>query len=142
MCRRVEERFPTRPESVPKARALVAAALARWGVVDADPARAALDDVLLVVTELIANAIKSSSSVVGLTLTAHRDHLEVAVTDSDPRPARFVRPTPDDIGGRGVAIVKALSFSWGQEPYDGRTKRVWSRVAVPAGSALGHGCTI
>lgn len=121
---------------------MVAEALLRWGVVEADPARTALDDVLLVVTELIANAIKASSSVVGLTLTAHRDHMEVSVTDSDPRPARALTPTLDDLGGRGVGIVEALSMLWGQEPYDGHTKRVWSRVAVPAGSALGHGCTI
>ena len=140
MCRQLNHRFECRPESVPRARRTVAGVLDGWGVREDDPARRAVDDLMLVTSELMANAVKSDSDDVELVLTAHRDHLEVAVLDQDPMPARELAAANDDLSGRGVALVAALSSCWGQDSYDGLHKRVWSRIEVPKGSVLAESC--
>lgn len=142
MCRRIERRFKSRPESVPEARHLVAWALRDWGLDDADSAAAAAMDLLLMASELVTNAAKSSSDSFVLSVDVHRDHLELAVADADPSPARRIDPGFEQPNGRGLGIVAALSSSWGQTPYDGHTKRVWFRMDVPAGSALGRECRL
>lgn len=141
MCKRVEHRFSCRAESVPAARHLVAGCLEAWGAKPDDPAACTADDTLLVVSELLGNAVKSRSSECDLTVIVHRDHVEVSVVDADPEPARVVAVGEDSPGGRGLAIVRAVSCSWGQRSY-GRCKAVWCRLPVAAGSALGRGCRL
>lgn len=109
---------------------------------DADVAARAGGDLLLIASELVTNAAKSRSSAFLLAIDAHRDHVEVAVVDEDPHPARRMAPGTDQYSGRGLGIVEALSSSWGQDPYDGHTKRVWCRMDLPPGSVLGSGCRL
>lgn len=142
MCKRIERRFESRPESVPEARHLVAWALRDWGVDDADVAAPAGMDLLLVVSELVTNAAKSRSDGFVLTVDAHHDHVELAVADEDPRPATRADPGIERANGRGLGIVAALASSWGQTRFDGYTKRVWCRLDLPPGSALGSGCRL
>jgi anti-sigma regulatory factor (Ser/Thr protein kinase) len=142
MCRRIQRRFDSRPESVPEARHLVAWALREWGVDERDSAAAAISDLLLVASELVTNAAKASTHTFVLTVEAHRDHVELDVADEDPRPVRRLDPGLDQFSGRGMGIVEAVASSWGQTPHDGSTKRVWCRVSVPPGSALGHDCRL
>ncbi len=121
---------------------MVARALEDWGLDERDVAAGASGDLLLVTSELVTNASKSGSSTFLLEMDAHRDHVELAVVDEDPEPARRLVPDLNQYSGRGLGIVEALSSSWGQDPYDGRTKRVWCRFDLPAGSILGRGCRL
>ncbi|HET6965811.1 MAG TPA: ATP-binding protein [Acidimicrobiales bacterium] len=142
MCRRIERRFESRPESVPEARHLVAWALRDWGLDDADVAAPTGMDLLLVASELVTNAAKSHSHDFLLSVDVHRDHVELVVADEDPEPARRMEPGLDQANGRGLGIVDALASSWGQTPFDGHIKRVWCRLDLPPGSALGSGCAL
>ncbi|MEV0905686.1 ATP-binding protein [Streptomyces hokutonensis] len=58
---------------------------------------------------------------------------------SDPDRNRLPRPhdsTPEEVGGRGLALVAALADHWGcrQEPY---AKCVWARFGLEGGSCSG-----
>ncbi|MFE3253547.1 ATP-binding protein [Streptomyces sp. NPDC059209] len=66
----------------------------------ADPVAAeAADTVVLVVSELVTNALRHGGGTCTLHLTAHPDNIEVAVHDRNPRPPRM--RTPDLNGGTG-----------------------------------------
>lgn len=142
MCRRITRRFESGPESVPAARHLVARTLEDWGVDEHDVASGASGDLLLVTSELVTNAAKSSSRGFVLTVDAHRDHVELKVADEDPRPAQRLAPGLEQANGRGLGIVEALATEWGQTPFNGVTKEVWCRVDLPPGSVLGKECRI
>lgn len=120
----------------------MARALEEWGVDREDVAYGSGADLLLAASELVTNAAKARSHTFTLEVQAHRDYVELKVTDEDPRPARRLAPGPDQSNGRGLGIVDTLATTWGQTDYDGRAKQVWCRVAVPAGSALGEGCRL
>jgi hypothetical protein len=140
MCSRIVRSFRSRPESVREVRRLVASALQTWSGQDPDSFGAGSWAIPLIASELSANAVEASSEDFRVALTVHRDCVEIAVEDRDRRPARVVGAGPDDCSGRGLALVAALSSSWGQEPHDGCRKKVWSRVAVPLGfSPLNEG---
>jgi serine/threonine-protein kinase RsbW len=93
----------------------------------------AIDDVTLVASELIGNAIRHASAgerdawVVSWTVQSG----EVVISVEDPSHQLPVRrtPAPDAPSGRGLAIVESLSTDWGVERTE-RGKRVWARVKV------------
>lgn len=65
------------------------------------------DDVLLVVSELVTNAVRHAPGPLIFGLTLLRDGIEITVRDTDPRtPAPR---TPDLDGGRGWPIVQSLA---------------------------------
>jgi hypothetical protein len=81
----------------------------------------------LVASELATNAVLHARSTFDVTVTIDDDFLMVEVYDDNPR-----MPTPDDPGtgalsGRGLAIVAAVSTSWGVRPA-GAGKVVWAQV--------------
>ncbi len=114
--------------------------LVDWGAGPEDPAASGLDDLILVASELLTNAVKACSGDITVEITAHRSSIELAVEDDSPWPA--VIRLPDDRGGRGLHIVEALSARWGQDVRPGGSKRVWCQMPVPLGSVLGVGCTL
>lgn len=140
VCRQTMRTFRASATSVAEARLWAQEALEGWGIDQGDPASTLVPDILLVVSELTTNAVKSRSQNVVVQLVAHRDHIEVHVADQDPAPARW-RDISDQ-GGRGLRIVDAVTSEWGQRNHDGSTKTVWGRLAVPAGSALAAGCRL
>jgi|SRR5690242_20557571 len=93
----------------------------------------AIDDVTLVASELIGNAIRHASGgdrdawVVSWTVQDG----DVIISVEDPSHDLPVRrnPAPDAPSGRGLAIVETLSSDWGVE-HTARGKRVWARVRV------------
>ncbi|MFD1118450.1 ATP-binding protein [Sphaerisporangium aureirubrum] len=112
------------PESVSLAREYV-----KTTIGDSHPA---LDDVTLLVSELVTNAVVHSGSRDGgkvtLTIADRRDHVHVEVRDSggDAVP----RPCADPLaeGGRGLLLVDIISTCWGvKEDIAGRT--VWFALA-------------
>ncbi|OKK17205.1 ATP-binding protein [Streptomyces sp. CB00455] len=71
--------------------------LAALGPASVDPEAA--DTAVLVVSELVTNALRHGGGICTLRLTAHPGAIEVAVDDADPRPPR--PRTPDLTGGTG-----------------------------------------
>ena len=108
----------------------MAESLAGWGFTASAAENAMVDDLLLIATELLSNAVKFSSDEVALALSVRRRAIRVSVTDSDPSPAAPRAAGLDASGGRGLAIVAALAKRWGQTPYVAGCKEVWAEVSV------------
>ncbi|MDT0389442.1 SpoIIE family protein phosphatase [Streptomyces dubilierae] len=112
------------PDAVMHARRFSARTLRSWGVV------AEADAVLLVVSELVTNALVHTQGAVRLDLTLAADRLRVTVSDSSPRaPAKPVVVDWESTGGRGLYLVEAMSAAWGSVPVGGG-KQVWSEIVV------------
>ncbi|WP_410594994.1 ATP-binding protein [Amycolatopsis sp. lyj-23] len=92
---------------------------------------AAVDDALLVVTELAANALRHGAGNPVLRLTVAAADLRVEVFDDNPAPP-VRRPAGAD-GGWGLALVDRLSSVRGTERH-GRGKVVW--CILPASPAV------
>jgi anti-sigma regulatory factor (Ser/Thr protein kinase) len=93
----------------------------------------AIDDVTLVASELIGNAIRHASNGDrgAWTFSWIVQSGEVVISVEDPStdlPVRR-RPAPNAPSGRGLAIVETLSSDWGFERTD-CGKRVWARVLI------------
>jgi hypothetical protein len=111
--------------------------LGEWGLAGSPAEVAVVDDLLLIATELLSNAVKFSSGDVALVLTWLGSAIRVSVTDGAPLPAARRAPGPESSGGRGLAIVAALSRRWGQTPYEDGCKKVWAEVSVAYGAGAG-----
>jgi hypothetical protein len=121
---------------------LIEATLKAWGVDRQDPASWACDTLILVASELSTNSVEATGEDFMVAMTVHRTYAEISVEDRAPALARLMPARIDDSRGWGLAIVAALSSQWGQEPFDGVRKKVWSRVPVPPGSVLSRYCTL
>ncbi|MEU4849514.1 SpoIIE family protein phosphatase [Streptomyces gilvosporeus] len=112
------------PDAVMHARRFTARTLRSWEVTQE------MDVALLVVSELVTNAIAHTQGEVRLDLTLAADRLRIAVNDASPRAP--VKPGSVDweaTGGRGLLLVEAMSLVWGSVPLSGG-KQVWSEIAV------------
>ncbi|MFI6038560.1 SpoIIE family protein phosphatase [Streptomyces sp. NPDC051315] len=113
------------PDAVMHARRFTARTLRRWKVEDA------ADAVLLVVSELVTNALVHTQGPVRVDLVLRGDRVRVCVSDSSPRaPAKPVIVDWESTGGRGLLLVEAMSDSFGSVPVAGG-KQVWSEIVVP-----------
>ncbi len=87
---------------------------------------ALVEDVELIVSELVTNAVQSSATSVELTLTYAAGGVHVSVTDDGVGRPQAQEPEPTDLGGRGLRIVDTLAARWGVlAPDDSRTT-LWS----------------
>ncbi|MFF8289539.1 SpoIIE family protein phosphatase [Streptomyces sp. NPDC016309] len=112
------------PDAVMHARRFAARTLRGWGVAEE------VDMALLVVSELVTNAIAHTQGEVRLDLTLAGDRLRIAVNDASPRtPVKSPSVDWEATGGRGLMLVEALSTSWGSVPLSGG-KQVWCEVAL------------
>jgi anti-sigma regulatory factor (Ser/Thr protein kinase) len=116
------------PEAAGRARSFTRDALTAWGLGDL------ADDAELVVTELLANAVRhawpgqagAGTAALALWLLRDTDGFMCAVTDpSDSAPA-MRQPGPAGENGRGLHVVHALSDHWGWSPLGGHGKAVWA----------------
>ncbi|MFJ4714913.1 ATP-binding protein [Streptomyces sp. NPDC088785] len=125
---------------VPLARDFTREALQAWGWLPAESAdrRAAAEDVLLVVSELVTNACLHAEGPDEIALfygdSPANKVLRIEVTDHGagepaPRtPHRAGRP-----GGHGMFIVQRLCLDWGVVRTPGVAgKTVWAEVGAPA----------
>ncbi|MCU1602653.1 MAG: histidine kinase [Frankiales bacterium] len=100
-------------------RAQVAHVLRSWGA-----ASTVIDDVVLIVSELVTNALLHGRPPVLLRLRNSPVHLVLEVQDGATYLPRRMRPTPDDEHGRGLQLASLLTRRWGTRPTrDGKV--VW-----------------
>jgi anti-sigma regulatory factor (Ser/Thr protein kinase) len=86
---------------------------------------------VLIISELVTNAVlHSGSSVIGCTLRLDSGSLHIEVTDQgDSRQEPAVgEPAADDVSGRGLLLVSALSKAWGFTPGSPSGRTVWATV--------------
>ncbi|NJP46285.1 ATP-binding protein [Actinacidiphila epipremni] len=132
-----ERRLPLTEESgiVPRARDFTRQALHDWGWLPAANAerKAAAEDVLLVVSELVTNACLHAGGPEELLLRRSPKVLRLEVVDGgtgDPAPRtphRAGRP-----GGHGMFIVQRLCLDWGVVRRTDRPgKTVWAELSSP-----------
>ncbi|MCU7822855.1 ATP-binding protein [Kitasatospora sp. DSM 101779] len=123
-------RFPGVPESVRAARRMVRDAL--------EPSARA-EDAVLIVSELVTNAVMHSRSGTGgvLWVEVRRRHgvVRVSVTDEGTAEGRPAHRPPVDAGdfGRGLRIVDALAEHWGAVGEAGGRRTVWAELAPAPG---------
>jgi anti-sigma regulatory factor (Ser/Thr protein kinase) len=96
-------------------------------------ATALIDDLQLVVTELVQNVTRHTANGGELVLSVGTDTVLVEVKDASPVLPRVRDRDPRRIGGRGLALVSAVTRRWGAkpDPWGGRAgKVVWAELAL------------
>jgi anti-sigma regulatory factor (Ser/Thr protein kinase) len=125
--------LPYAPASIAVARQRLAADLMAAGIF-----AGAVGDAVLVVSELLSNAIRHArplpDSTVQVAWALDDDAVEVAVSDggATTRPTH-AQPTVSSLGGRGLDIVEYLARTWGVRS-DGGGLTVWAVLAAPPDS--------
>jgi CheY-like chemotaxis protein/anti-sigma regulatory factor (Ser/Thr protein kinase) len=104
------------------ARAFAHSALDEWGVSDI------ADDVLLVVTELVNNAVTHAHSPCELRLSISPAAVRIEVADEGPGTPDPLPPSETRNHGRGLHLVDALTVAWGFEPISSGGKLVWAEL--------------
>ncbi|CAM5622962.1 non-specific serine/threonine protein kinase OS=Streptomyces alboniger OX=132473 GN=CP975_04015 PE=3 SV=1 [Streptomyces alboniger] len=87
-------------------------------------------DLQLCVSELLSNVIRhlGEGTPVTVRVTCGDGRVRVAVTDPDPRAWPVLRAAcGDDEGGRGLALLDAVSLRWGVEQ-GANSKTVWCEL--------------
>jgi anti-sigma regulatory factor (Ser/Thr protein kinase) len=103
------------------ARRIVASALASWR----DP-----DDAVLVVSELVTNAVQHGLPPIELELNLGAGRLRLTVSNAVGAALsvpRLISPGDDEPHGRGLAIVERLSAGWGWSGTD-QMISVWAEL--------------
>ncbi|MFF5846842.1 SpoIIE family protein phosphatase [Streptomyces massasporeus] len=116
-------RLPARGDAPARARTHVAELLGRWGIRDVTR-----DTVLLLISELVTNAVRFAEGPVTVRLIRAGNGLLCEVGDSGNGRPRLRRGDLLDNGGRGLSIVHRLTTRWGVRWTD-TGKVVWAEVA-------------
>jgi CheY-like chemotaxis protein/anti-sigma regulatory factor (Ser/Thr protein kinase) len=85
------------------------------------------DDAVLVVSELVTNALVHAKSGVWVTLRARGGRVRVEVADRGAGSPEPRAPSPETVGGRGLLLVAAVAETWGIDPSDDG-KVVWAEL--------------
>jgi anti-sigma regulatory factor (Ser/Thr protein kinase) len=118
----VERRLAKKLSSITEAREVVGRALMACGY------RGEHDQVILVVSELVTNALIHGAGAPVLRLTCGESRVRLEVGDARteiPRPRE-----PDADGGWGLHVIEQLATGWGVSPRDDG-KVVWCELAAP-----------
>jgi anti-sigma regulatory factor (Ser/Thr protein kinase) len=90
------------------------------------------DDLLLVVSELVTNAVVHGAEPIVVTIVRAPERVRVEVTDgadgSSPHGNRH--PPADAETGRGLSVVTRLAVAWGWRATPGRGKTVWAELPL------------
>ncbi|MFD0366801.1 ATP-binding protein [Streptomyces sp. NPDC059071] len=120
------------PSRIGQVRRIVSAHLRHWQL------DALIDHATLGVTELLTNVHRHAQPDKTCTVEVELllDRLTVSVRDNDPRIPDVAEPcaTNDEFAtsGRGLAIIAAMSESWGARPHGDSGKVVWFTLQAPA----------
>jgi DNA-binding NarL/FixJ family response regulator len=113
--------LPPELSSVRQARRFVQRVLKDWR------RTGALDEVMLLTSELVTNAVVHARSAAQLTIVAFTDRVRVEVADFGSGALQFREPDADDVSGRGLLLVQEMSRNWGTSSDEAR-KVVWFEV--------------
>ena len=116
--------FVPTAEAVGATRRFVAATLEAWGLGRLEW------DAALVVSELANNAVCHAASPFRVLVSRAPDGVRIGVQDAEPDEPRRREATRDALGGRGMAIVAALSEDWGCDRL-AEGKFTWADLAIP-----------
>ena len=118
------ETFPASEESAEAARKFVKTALAAWHLEELT------DSGILLVTELVANAIKHTNTR-NIRVVASRPSerfVRIGVVDKARALPQMVKPGEDLLtSGRGLLLIDALADRWGTDVYRWG-KQVWAEL--------------
>src|SRR5215472_3863928 len=132
--RRCRITLPPAPESAGVARDFTAAALRKWHL---DPL---ISDAVLIVSELVTNAINHGTSHadaelgagVELTWSYQVSRLICVITDQVAEPPVMAAADLESESGHGLQIVAAVAASWGWTMLGTGEKAVWAALHLPA----------
>ncbi|HJV09517.1 MAG TPA: SpoIIE family protein phosphatase, partial [Acidimicrobiales bacterium] len=110
--------FELRPESAALTRGFTA------GVLEGAGWRDQVDTAVLLVSELVTNAVRHARGPCALVVDIDGDRLELAVEDGDPQVPTAGSGRALDESGRGLLLVGALADRWGVRAVAGG-KAIW-----------------
>lgn len=115
--------------AVPCARMHARQIVCEWGF------RHLAEDAETLVSELLTNAVKASSSpdgagVVVLRLLANRGRLLIEVWDHNPDDPQPRQADAESESGRGFSVIEALSSRWGFRRLSYSVKVVWCELLI------------
>jgi signal transduction histidine kinase len=123
----MEQQFAGDPRSAAAARHFAKSALAE--LLDPPISPELYDDVELVVSELVTNAVRASSPTVLVTIESTGGKVVVRVADQADGWPEQREAGIHDPGGRGLPLVSAVSQSWGVR-MAATGKVVWAELSV------------
>lgn len=113
-----------------RARRITTAVLGLWKVGGSQA-----EDIVLIVSELVTNAIEHGGGDVGLRVQWSGGDVRVEVIEDSPAPARMRLSSDDDVSARGLLLVTGLARRWGVTD-DGRT--TWATVRIALATRAGR----
>lgn len=111
------------------ARAFVEERCREWGL------EHVVDDALVVVSELVTNAVLHAHSRAELRLVPGPETLRIEVADEGRAGPDPILAGEDDEHGRGLLLVAVMSAAWGTEARPGGGKVVWADVPLAHAAA-------
>jgi anti-sigma regulatory factor (Ser/Thr protein kinase) len=115
------------PRSASSARDFIRRCFSEWRAGQ----EAGLDTALLVVTELVTNAVRHGRSTVTLAVTVNDERVLLEVQDESTGVPTVRHPGWQSLGGRGLLLVDAMATSWGVRATPAG-KVVWAELPAPA----------
>jgi anti-sigma regulatory factor (Ser/Thr protein kinase) len=114
-----------------RGRQAVTAVLDDWGC-----APGTREDLLLVVSELVTNAVVHGAEPIVVTMVRAAERVRVEVTDgaTESSPHTNPRPAADAENGRGLSVVTRLAVAWGWRASPGNGKTVWAELPLTLAS--------
>lgn len=129
---RVERTVDPNYRSVAPARHWAAATLAKAGIA---PQRREM--LVLLVSELVTNAVQHAWPPLTLRVDADEERIRVEATDNHPDEPVLREAPPTDLGGRGVWLIDRLASDWGsQVDASGASKTVWFELRADDDSGV------
>lgn len=125
MALRSHTTLPAGVNTPAAARAFVRDAVAR------EDAAVPFDDLTLVVSELVTNAVVTGTEAIDLEIVVDGSHVLVEVAERTPPavPLAPIMPLVDDTPERGLMLVSRLASRWGVRR-DGMRKVLWADLAA------------
>ncbi|GAA1153341.1 hypothetical protein GCM10009654_06120 [Streptomyces hebeiensis] len=115
------------PALVAGVRRALRGVLRDWGVSEL------AEDMELIVSELVGNAVRHGSGLgVGVLLAAQDDLVLLEVSDGTAGQPAERQAKDEDEDGRGLLIVRALAKDCGWRTNDGGGTTVWATMPLPA----------
>ena len=87
-------------------------------------------DIVLLVSELVTNAVLHGRGAVDLLLRVAAGMVRVEVSDAGSELPELQHPQAVDDHGRGLLLVDSISRSWGSRAIPNDGKQVWCEIEI------------